>query len=97
MNGEPNPWSPLGLPKTWAPSPLAWNLAKLRATTETGAEDMHVLILHGVNGTQGYNFSTDELKALANKMLEQCTGLVMAPSLPFDPRNRDERRHPPSN
>lgn len=78
MNGEPNPWAPIGLPAAWTPQPLAWNLAKLRASGPAGVEDMHILIVHSANGTQGYKFSTDELRALADKLLEQATGLVVA-------------------
>lgn len=97
MDAE-NPWAPLGLPPTWKPNPFGWNLAKLKASGPAGDEVIHVLVISTDSGTQGYKLTTDELRAMATKMLEQCTGLELASTIPTNghgppPRNRDERRH----
>lgn len=78
QNGQPNPFAPLGLPPTWSPTPLQWNLAKVRITTPAGVADAIVLIVHSANGTQGYQFSIEEARQLADRLLEQCTGLTLA-------------------
>jgi len=86
VNPPQNPLAALGLPATWQPVPVAWGLAKVAAQTVDGPRTEHVLVVHSCNGTQGYKFTTDELRAIAEKMLEQCTGLTVAGAMPA-PRN----------
>lgn len=78
MTPERNPAQEFGLPATWKPVPVAWGLGKMQTVGPAGVETMHVLIVATDTGIHGYKFSPDELRAVANKMLEEASGLQLA-------------------
>lgn len=75
---ETNPFAQLGLPATWQPAPSGYTLAKVGIQTPAGVTDMHMLIIDGPTGRQAFCFGEEEIRALANKILEQTSGLTVA-------------------
>lgn len=82
VNDAPNPIAQAGLPPTWQPAPLGFSLAKLGIQTTEGNKVMHLLILDGPTGRQAFAFDTDAFRQLAEKIIEQTSGLTIASDIP---------------
>lgn len=77
---QENPLAGLGLPPSWQPAPLACLLAKVGFSTPQGNADLHLLVIDGPTGRQAFAFGEEDIRALANSILERTSGLTIAHS-----------------
>ena len=68
----------LGLGRHFEIAPVTYTFTKLDLTTTEGVKTVHLVVLEGSNGVQGFAMEAEHLRDFAHTALHAATGLVVA-------------------